>query len=341
MTLTTRQEKILKYIIDNYIATAQAVSSSELTLGFNDEFSSATFRSEMAFLEKCNLIEKMHTSSGRVPTINGYKYYEEKIINPNVSLELKNKLKAILAKRFCSIETIIDESVSIINESLRLPSIVTTSLPNESLKRIDLIPLSDKMAIILVVTSSGSVAKNTIAFDKQKIINDLSICIRIFNDRLINTPLHEIEAKLEVIKPILQSQVENYEFYIQELLNGILNIDKIAKKTSVTGTRFLTSHHEFHDVKKMQEAITMLEDSNIWQQIDYILHESGKTTITYGQDVGFNNISIASTLINSSENEHQISIIGPNRMDYAKAKWLLDFLKKEIEEKYNDKTKEN
>ncbi|MDE7433967.1 MAG: heat-inducible transcriptional repressor HrcA, partial [Mycoplasmoidaceae bacterium] len=237
-SLTQRQIDILKIIIDSYTFSAQPVSSKEIMERYMPDFSSATIRNEMAVLEKEGYLEKTHTSSGRVPSIKGYKFYEEAILKPHVSVEIKNQLSKIFANRNFSIDTIIDQSVSIMNEILKLPSIVTTFNGKDLLKRFDMIQLSNDSAMILLVTSNGSINKSTIKLDHPEQLEDIAICIRVFNDRLVDTPLDEVSTKLNSIKEIIRSKVREYEFCIQQIIEKIFEFNVVqAPKTNVYGTK--------------------------------------------------------------------------------------------------------
>ena len=335
--LTKRQIDLLKIIVEQYINEATPISSKEVIHDFFKDLSSATIRNEMAYLEKVGLIEKTHTSSGRIPTSLGYEYYRNEILEPSLTVDLRKKLTKIFAKRLTSIETIIDESMAVINETLHLPSIVTTGETNETLKRIDLIPIHKNMAIIIVVTSSANITKNTITFNEGKVLEDISTCIRIFNDRLVDTPLEKLPEKIESIKDIIKNSVENYEFIMQGLVKKIFDI-KYQYHTSVHGTKYLTTQPEFkQDVDKLNKVLDLLDKSSIWQQIAYQQSKTGKTTlITSGEKVGAKELAIATVNVKGDKNSHQISVVGPNRMDYSKVQGILDFLKEELEKKYND-----
>lgn len=332
MKLTARQIEILKLIIDRYTFTAEPVSSKELVQKFLPDLSSATIRNEMATLEKFGFLEKTHTSSGRVPSIKGYKYYEQNILQPELSTNIKNQLSKIFANRNLSIDSIIDQSVSIMNEVLKLPSIVTKFNSKDLLKRFDLIQLSDDSAMVLIVTSNGMVNKNTIKFDKKQQLQDISTCIRVFNDRLVDTPFDEVQSKLSVIKEIIRNKVHEYEFCLQEIIKKIFSFNEISvPQTSVYGTKWLTAQPEFKNIDKLKNILTMLEDSNIWKHISYNQQNEGKTKITFGDEIGANGVSVASTMINYNNQKHQLSVVGPTRMNYAEVKGILKFIKDEIE----------
>ena len=339
IVLTNRQIKLLKLIVEQYINNATPISSKEIVAHFFKNLSTATIRNEMANLEKKHLIEKTHTSSGRVPTNDGYEFYRMNILQSNLSVELKHRLQKIFAKRLTSIESIIDESMYVINETLHLPSIVTTSEINEKLKRIDLIPIHKNMAIVIVVTSSGSITKNTITFNDHKMLDDISTCVRIFNDRLIDTPINMIKEKINSIKDLIKRSIENYEFIMQEMITKIFNV-KYKLHTQVHGAKYLTTQPEFKDIAKLNKVLDLLDKTNIWQQIAYNQSKNGKTTlITSATNVGAKDLAIASINVKGKNDFHQISVIGPNRMDYSKIKGILDFLKENIEKKYHEEEK--
>jgi heat-inducible transcriptional repressor len=332
MELTKRQVTVLQVIVDEYAKTAQPISSSEIIHKHMQDVSSATVRNEMAVLEKHGLLEKTHTSSGRIPSIEGFRYYEKNIISAKVNSDLKNKLSKIFANRDLSIDTVIDQSVEIINETFKLP-LVITSESDELLKRFDLIRIDKKNALVIIVTSTGNIVKSTIELKTDKQFDDVAICIRVFNDRLFDTPVSEVTSKLDSIKEIIRHMVHEYEFCMRQIIEKIFDFKKINTKTNISGTKYLTTQPEFQDIKRLNQVLSLLEDTNIWQQISYIQNETGKTSITFGGDIGQHaNLAIASTTLNLGGNKrHQISLVGPTRMDYSKVKGVLEFIREEME----------
>jgi heat-inducible transcriptional repressor len=237
MDISIRQQDILRIIVEEYAYTTLPISSKEIISKYMPDLSSATIRNEMAYLEKIGLLEKTHTSSGRIPSIDGYKYYESNILKPKLSANIKHKLEKIFAQRDVSIDGVIDQSVSIINESLKLPSVVTTEQNNELLKRFDLIQIDSHTALILLVTSSGAVNKTTIHLNDNKQLDDISICIRIFNDRLVDTAIKDVSQKIGSIKEIIRSAVHEYEFCIRQIIEKIFDFNKMPPETKVHGMK--------------------------------------------------------------------------------------------------------
>ena len=90
--LTARQLLILKCIVEEFVETAEPVGSKTLMTKYQLPYSSATIRNEMSFLEEHGYLEKTHTSSGRVPSTKGYRFYVDTLMQPSVDDEVKNQV---------------------------------------------------------------------------------------------------------------------------------------------------------------------------------------------------------------------------------------------------------
>src|SRR3954454_3270826 len=115
--LTDRQLLILQVIVDDFIQFAQPVGSRSLAKKDEISFSSATIRNEMADLEELGFLEKTHTSSGRVPSEKGYRYYVDHLLSPHAlkmnDIEL---LKSVFAEKIYELEKIVQKSAKILSE---------------------------------------------------------------------------------------------------------------------------------------------------------------------------------------------------------------------------------
>ena len=340
--LTERQKLILKYIVQEYIATANPVGSKTIIEKYMPDISAATVRNEMAVLEHHNYLEKNHTSSGRVPSSDGYKLYEREFSTPSIDDNLKMRLKKVFSNRSNSIDTIIDESCRIIQEVTRLPLVTIDKSANLSLKRVDLVQINEGNAIIMLILSNGDIVKNLIKIENASILKDISICVRIFNDRLVDCPLSELDIRLNLIKTIIRDKVQSYEFVMQEVVERIFNSksDTFRQQSKITkniiGSSSLLALPEFNDHKKLEEVLLLLENSTIWEQIALKQEQNGHTTsITFGDEFGHNDILFASTdIVLNNDNQTQLVMVSPTRVDYSKIKGLLEFIRDEFEKSW-------
>ena len=331
MELTQRQVQLLKLIIDEYTFSAQPVSSKLIVQKFMKDLSPQTIRLEMNALEKAGYLKKLHTSGGRVPTPQGYKSYEKHILQPSISNDVKNKLRFILERRDLEIDTVIDESASLIEEILKLPTVVHSANDDTELKRFDLVSISNNKVLVLLITSDGDVIKNTIELQNKQQLEDVIICVRIFNDRLVDTKLSDVPSKLNIVKELVRNSVHQYEFCIQKIIEKIFDYNTAPKQPNIYGIKNLALQPEFQNVDQLNKVLHLLENASVWKHIAYTQEKAGHNQITFNNDVGVKDVTVASTTIKTKDSTRQISVVGPSRMNYAEVKGLLQFIKEELE----------
>lgn len=330
MNISDRQIFLLKIIVEQYTLTAQPVPSKFIAKNFMRNLSPQTIRNELLALEKMGYLEKTHISSGRIPSTKGYRYYQDNILKPTISNDVKNKLHLILEKRDVSIDTIIDESASLIEEILKLPTVINSINDATEFKRFDLISISKEKVIVLLVTSDGEVIKNTITIANNSQLEDVIICIRIFNDRLVDTKIIEFQDRIEVIKELIRNQVHQYEFCIQQIVKKIFE-HNTTNKTNIHGLSKLVAQPEFRDTEKLQKVLDLLENTSVWKHIAYTQEQAGNDQIIFNNNVGVKDVTVASTSIRTKNSTKQLSVVGPSRMNYNEVKGLLQFIKEELE----------
>ena len=157
-----RQEAILREIVESYIKTFEPVPSKALVEKFN--CSSATIRNDMSSLEEMGLLEKEHTSSGRIPSEKGYKYYVDHLMKPkDITGEDVLKLQTILNNNNLVISDAVEKCMEIISDITHYTTVVIgPNKSNNTLKQINIIPLDikqdgDSTVVAVLVTNQGVV----------------------------------------------------------------------------------------------------------------------------------------------------------------------------------------
>lgn len=334
--LSEREKLFLRIIVEEYINTANPVGSIFLLQTNKDlDYSSATVRNIMSSLEKKGYLVKNHTSSGRVPSTLGFKYYEENLVSFNLPLALKNKLSTIFKKRNSNIDEVIADSVKLISDIIQLPTIITSIHEDTLIKKIELIQLDNNNALLIIVFSDSNLIKNEINFLKPELINDISICVQILNDRLINLNIKEVLEQINVVSRLIKEKVKNYEFIMQQILERIFNQNFMKNDKEVIATKNVLKHKEFQEVNKLNKVLNLLDNSSIWEQLALKSLNENAPKITFGNELNqeeYADIAIATTNININDNtKKQISIVGPTRMKYGEVIALLSFIKNELE----------
>ena len=124
ITLTDRQSRIFKTMVEEFIKTAEPVGSKMLVENYQIPYSSATIRNEMSYLEEQGLPEKTHTSSGRVPSTAGYRYYVENLMDVQLPDESKLELQNVFTQNNVPMEDVIQRCCDILSQMTNLTTIV-------------------------------------------------------------------------------------------------------------------------------------------------------------------------------------------------------------------------
>lgn len=318
--MTSRQKSYLKLIVEDYIASGTPVASLHLIEKYKLKISSATMRAEMNSLESEGFLQKAHTSSGRIPTTKAYQFYAHDL-DPYEDKALISKLNDIFARRRVSIDLALDEAARVISEIVGVTLVTSNDEMDELMKSLSLTPINDTMATIVIVTSTGRVVSKLLEFSSHIKLHDVRIALRIFKERLVNTPLKELSIKVDALAPVLAKSVKHYEELIQTFVGKIFDFhERITNK--IYGNSNLIKAQEIKR-EDLANLLDLIQNKSIWSSIESNLDEDQNLKI----DVQSNNIAIISKKIQSSNNSSkEISIVGTHRLNYGEAKLAIKLL---------------
>ncbi len=334
----SRHDYILKCIVEYFIKTATPVGSSTLIEKYDLPYSSATIRNEMSILEAQGYIEKTHTSSGRVPSSKGYKYYVEHLRTSDVDEELKSRLSLILNKKAKSVEDVIKDSCEMISHMTNLASIVLgPNADEEHLLSVQVIPLSQNSATAVFVTDKGYVENKTFVLSSSVNINDIQKCVEMMNKRLIGTPISQLIEKMEMMKPVLESYVKNNDAIYKAFIEAFVKF--ASDRISLFGTEHLLDQPEFSDdTEKLKQMIRFIESP---EQVEKAARSEEDTQI----QIGFSSVDgeemddvalVSKKIPLGNGGKGTIALVGPKRMNYDLVLNALDYLADELEKFFND-----
>ncbi|MEK4521671.1 heat-inducible transcriptional repressor HrcA [Psychrobacillus sp. FSL W7-1457] len=327
--LTNRQLLILQVTVDDFIDTAQPVGSRQLSKKEEVPFSPATIRNEMADLEDMGYLEKTHTSSGRVPSEKGYRYYVDNLLTPQmVSKEEIKQIRSVFEERKVETEQIIRKSANILSELTSYTSIMLgLDVRKHRVKRFSIVPLTDDSAVAIIVTDSGHVENRVFSIPEAFSASDIEKMVNIINEHLVGVYLHELQMKLEAVTQFVLRQNNGR---LNDLL-GSLNQAMIIEhedKVYYGGKMQLLSQPEFNDVEKAKSIMYWMEHVNEFPGL-FHLNKKG-INISIGSEnnqFGMDNCSIITASYDIGEEQSgSIAIIGPTRMDYKRVVSLLDVM---------------
>lgn len=332
--INKRQIELLKLIVEEYIKTARPIGSKAICEKLN--CSSATIRNEMSFLEELGLLEKTHTSSGRIPSENGYRYYVDNIMKPKeLTGEDVLKLQTVFHNKSLVLNDAVLKSMEIISDLTNYTSIVLgTSSKENRISKVEVVPIDEFNMVTIIITDKGHVEHKNIQIEEKISMKEIKQTVDLINKFIVGTPIDEVSSKLEFeVKPKIADTIKQQKAIYDALYNVFNDISNEAN-IKVNKTSNILSEPEFNDADKIRNLLNKFEDKDFISQIKQNEDEDG-VNIFIGSESEFDDdVSIIKTSYNVNGEEVTIALIGPKRMEYDKVTSLLNYIKNNIEDNY-------
>lgn len=338
MDLTKRQKAILKSLVERFTCTAEPVGSKTLIPLLDFSVSSATIRNELALLEKEGLLEKTHLSSGRVPSPKGYRYYVENLMEISLDENTEKTVRAIFSRRHGSLEDLTKISCSILSEMTHLTSVVIEpEQSRQTLVQLSLIPVSDRQAVAVVITSSGQTEHRLFSFDNSISLEDLKRCTDLLNERLKGIPIEQLADRFEEMRPEFAAHVGRREVLFEAFMSAVMGF--ASGNPKVYGRANMLAQPEFTSMPRLEELMRILENERLFFEWTTTA-DSVAAIDERSKLIQIGDCSIVSSAFHTLGDEKgQLMVIGPNRMDYARVLGLMDYLSEQIEKTFGPENK--
>lgn len=335
-SLDARKRKILQAIVEEYIETAEPVSSGSLVKNNDLRCSSATIRNEMADLEKSGFLEQPHTSSGRVPSEKGYRYYVDELLREDdLSRREMELIKQRLETKVNELEDLTRIATTTLSEITHYTTIaIGPNVNKHTIIDIKFVLLGTRVLMAVILTDSGIIRESIIKFDEdisQEQVSDLTV---IFKNKLVGKPLEKLEGPIE---EYIMAEMKTGINIIQKIINEINKIVEESNRVYLEGTNKVIDMPEFKKVDIAKDFLNVLDAKDLVADIlnagvasdinVYIGSESDKEELKNFSIVTFNHIL-------EDKDIGTIGIIGPKRMDYSKVISVMKYISKKINEDF-------
>lgn len=333
MDLDARKQKILQAIIQDYISSAEPVGSRTIARKYDLGVSAATIRNEMFDLEMMGYLEQPHTSAGRIPSLKGYRFYVDCLLEPTKITDAEKQFVcAWFQDKVSSVDQIFQSTAKLLARITHNVTLVMASQRlNSKLKYIRFLPLDDRRAIMIVVTDTGQVENCLYPRPAGASLDDLNIIAQRLTNYLAGMAIDHIDEKaIEAFHETIVDDVELYRLAFRSMGRAFHKGQQFYKG----GTMELLNKPEFKDVDKAKSLFTMLEEQDV---VANLLHDEGEgeaVTVRIGEEAKLSPINDCS-IIEATFTDHDVvlgklAVLGPARMEYAKIIGLLDFMKQHV-----------
>ena len=316
--LDDRKKRILQAIVDEYVNTAEPVSSGAISKKKGLDFSSATIRNEMSELEKSGYLEKTHTSSGRIPSVKGYRLYVDELLKEdNISLEEIKYIKEKLQIKADQIEDLTKIASNTLSEITHYTTVaIGPKVTKQIIKEIKFVLLGSRMLMAVILTNTGMIKETIINFGEDIYEDQIETINLLFNSKLQGKPLEKINEPLdEYIFTEMKSSASMIKTIIEQLNKVIYEESKLY----LEGTNKSFDLPELSKAETARNFINILENKS--EVVDLLDNEISKDiNVYFGDELDDENLKDFSivTLRSDEKDLGTIGIIGPKRMNYSK-----------------------
>lgn len=342
--LDERKTKILNAIIRNYLETGEPVGSRTISKYTDLNLSSATIRNEMSDLEEMGYILQPHTSAGRIPSDQGYRFYVDHLMQEK-DREV-SEMKEFVIEHTEKMEQVLKQVAKLLANNTNYATLVTA--PRYQQKRLKFIQLSkvDDAHILAVVVLEGNLVKNKMLSVAEPVGNEEMLKLNM----LLNTHLNGLsveEINLGTIA-VLKEKAGIHSQVVSDVLDAVAEAIGEDEDLEIytSGTTNILKYPELSDSQRAEELLSTFEEK---QQLVSLVAERLEPEDSNGIQVYIGNESPIQTMKDCSVVtatyelgegvKGTIGIVGPKRMDYEKVMDNLKNLKSQLDGIFDKKDK--
>lgn len=321
--LKDRERQILGAVMQSYIATAEPVGSRTVVKRFDLDLSPATVRNVMADLEDAGYLEQLHTSSGRVPTERGYRYYVNYLMRvQRLTLEERGRIEQEFRNQLNDADEILRQTSHLLALVTRQAGIAEAPAEGEAaVQRIELMPLRADRLAVLIIDSFGRLRTFSVDLENPISTGELEPVSRFLNDHLRGVSMDNLAEEVE---QKLRSFFDEQRTLAELALTLLHRIPRRSPgQLYLEGASQLFDQPEFKDIARAREVLDLFDER---ERLMTLLHDaaaqsegSGNTVYIGEEGSGFDGLSVvASPYEVDGKPMGMIGILGPRRMPYSR-----------------------
>ena len=329
MEMTERKKKILRVIVEEYIRTAEPVSSKSIASLPEIDASSATVRNEMSDLTAMGYLEQPHTSAGRIPSPSGYRLYIDELMQDyRLSADETRTLNQAMESRIQQFDDVLSQASRLLSRMTNLPAYSVASRKSlPTVKKFELIAAETGSVILVVMTSHDVVKNRLVRLPLNCTEQDLRMLSAILNAAM--TGLTAGEFTPELMERVTRSAgaAEPLVPIIFDYTTHLLQAEA-QNEVFLSGQMKLLGQPEYRDPEKAQELLSHL-DEDVISSLPAAIRPDSKMQILVGpENVAreLKDTSVVMTRFDIGDGmQGMIGVVGPTRMDYAQVTARLSY----------------
>ncbi|KRN29597.1 hypothetical protein IV38_GL000483 [Lactobacillus selangorensis] len=301
----------------------------------------------MAVLEEEGYIEKMHSSSGRIPSMKGYRFYLDHLVEPTAATPRDYEvIQKSFQQHYHKLDEIVDQSAKILSDLTSYTAITLgPEVKDTTLTGFRLVPLGDYRVMAILVTSAGTVESQVFSIPQSLTSEELEKAIRIVNDNLVGLPLTEVASRLKDGVPQVLMQYMTSPSGFLDIFEDVLK--QAAQEHYYVGGRLNLLNYladkKDEDIDQLKSVYEMIDQSDSLANLlnvstqDQLPNSSIRVRLGDEMSDSLKNFSLITANYDLGEHgQGMVALLGPTSMPYSRMIGLLDVFREELAKRLTD-----
>lgn len=315
--LDERKATILRAVVTEYIETAQPVGSGHVASSAEVNVSSATVRNDMAALEAEGYLAQPHTSAGRIPTEKGYRFFVDQLGGPGrLGATESQQVRSFFSRTHGEMEQMLSDTSRLLSSLTHYAALVVGPQHEvATVKSVQLVSLSPRVILAVLVLSSGAIEKHTVELERD--IDEL--VVNAAGVRVASMTVGQTLAAVTALDPILDRS-DDIDEVISSTLIELRSDHRHDDQVFIGGTSEMVAG--FDAVRTVSEILRILEQQLVVVSLLEDVLDRG-LTVAIGRETGNEALADCSIVVApyvvDGETAGTIGVLGPTRMHYDQA----------------------
>lgn len=333
--LTPRAQQLLRALIERYVQDGQPVGSRTLAKDAGLTLSPATIRNVMADLEDMGFVSAPHTSAGRIPTAQGYRFFVDTLMRVKpLDAAAVRELQSSLQGDAGDMPSIMSSASSLLSQFTHMAGVVTVPRGERvTLRQIEFLPLSDRRVLAILVINKSEVQNRILQTNREYTQDELTVAANFINARCAG-------KELPAIRAVIVDEMEKARATMNQAMIDMVSVAHSAfdghqerrGEYVMAGETNLMDFSELSDVEKLRRLFDAFSQKrDLLDLLDRSIEASG-VQIFIGEESGFQILDdcsvVASPYVVDDEVVGVLGVIGPKRMAYDRVVPVVDITAK-------------
>jgi heat-inducible transcriptional repressor len=337
-SLDERRKEVLRSLVELHVETGEPVGSESLARTLHRSLSPATLRNLMADLEALGYLEQPHTSAGRMPTDEGYRFYVDSLMGTRpLAAQDAAAIQSGLRRPDTSANQVLESASRILSRlSRQVGFVVVPDMEQTSFRHLDLVRLAHPRILVVMVSMTGIVTNKVVEIEEQLSQDQLQHCANYLNAEFAGMSLAKVRARL---LELMTQEKALYDSLLQRSLS--LGQRAFAPEADEAGLYLdgavnMLSHPEFEDLERMRALFrTFEEKSRLVKILNACISGDGVRVLIGHEnpDPELKDLSLVSASYPAEgEASWSLGVLGSTRMEYARVVALVDHVARSVSE---------